>query len=124
MVPGRIAVLICLSKRGVAFERDGEHEQISGGAGSPDFLHPETLALAPTIGFDFFGSVSGAPGIPRSDDYGFAGARPAERQAEAFRAGAADDRDSRAILIITFGELYYANSGSSDSSIVMCSGAI
>ncbi len=57
-----------LEQGGVAFKRDGEHEQIGGGAGG-DVFFTRNFCIAANSCLDFRGRVLSALGVARSDDH-------------------------------------------------------
>ena len=62
---------------GLAFERDGENQQVGGGAGGGVFV-ARNFGVGADCCFDLRGRILGAFGVARSDDDGFAGASPAQ----------------------------------------------
>ena len=92
MLPGRIAGLSCLSR--AAWPSKGMVSTSSSAAAqAARFSVAGNLCAGADALFDFFGCILGALGVSRSDDYGFAGLRPAQGQAESFGTGAAENRD-------------------------------
>src|SRR5271165_609611 len=76
----------------MAFKRNGERQQVNGAAGGDVFLAGNLRAWANSL-LDCFSGILGALGVSRSDDHGLARLRPAQGQAEAFGAGASENRD-------------------------------
>ena len=91
MLPGRIAGLSCFSS--AAWPSKGiVSTSKSAAAQAATFSLPEIFAPGALL-FDFVGGILGALGVSRSDNDGLAGLRPAQSQAESFRASASENRD-------------------------------
>src|ERR1700733_10744310 len=80
---------------GLAFERNGEHKEIAGGAGRRIF-HPGNLSMGTDAFADRLRCLLGADRIARTDDHGFSRACPAQRKACAGGASASDHGDRAA----------------------------
>src|SRR5208282_4052462 len=84
-----------LEQRCLPFEGDGQHQQFAGRAGC-GILHPGNLRACAHALTDCLSRLLRAGRIARADDDGLARTCPAQREAGARRAGAADDRDGAA----------------------------
>jgi hypothetical protein len=102
----------------VTFERNSQYDEISRTAGC-NIFRAGNIGGRTDFLFNFLCRFLGAFGIARSNDDSLSCLGPTQRQAEAFRACASDDCDgARAHLC----QPHQANSGSSDCSMVNCSG--
>src|ERR1700694_5640781 len=84
-----------LQQRCLPFEGHGEHQQIAGGAGCRIF-QSRNLSIRARPLVDCLCRLLCSCGIARGDDDSLSRARPAQREAGAGRAGAADDCDGAA----------------------------
>src|SRR5208337_780231 len=91
------------------FKWHGEHQQIARGAGCRIF-HARHLSLCTGARADNLCRLLGPSGITRTDDDGLSGARPAQRETGASRAGASDDGNGAA------GTVGHTNSGTNDDT--------